>query len=178
MYKTPAAYNAFVWYKKTLGTELEVHLGGAEGGMIVGSADGDGGAPCYSRTRGNAGRAWDQDFLFIFSRSWFQNLGFTNEARWEILEVGVSNFFLYGILCGAVVPYSMLDGVSPSAQRWPMGFAGSVRLGWKEARCMACGSVITPDAFSSSLRRRHAAFGFRFLSVGFSSEWCGYDLLF
>lgn len=54
-------------------------------------------------------------------------------------------------------------------QRWPMGFAGSVRLGWK-ARCMDCGSVMTVEAFSSSLLRRHAAFGFRFLSVGFDKQ--------
>lgn len=45
-----------------------------------------------------------------------------------------------------------------------MGFPGSVRLAWK-ARCMDCGSVMTAEAFSSSLLRRHAAFGFRFLSV-------------
>lgn len=55
------------------------------------------------------------------------------------------------------------------AQMWPMGFAGSVRLGWK-ARCMDCGSVMTADAFSSSLLRRHAAFGFRFLSAGFDKQ--------
>lgn len=44
-----------------------------------------------------------------------------------------------------------------------MGFDGSVRLGWK-ARCTGCGSDMMLDAFSSSLLRRHAAFGFRFLS--------------
>lgn len=50
-----------------------------------------------------------------------------------------------------------------------MGFAGSVRLGWK-ARCMDCASVMTADAFSSSLLRRHAAFGFRFLSAGVKQQ--------
>lgn len=48
-----------------------------------------------------------------------------------------------------------------------MGFA--VPLGLK-ARCMDCGSLMTADAFSSSLLRRHAAFGFRFLSVGFKEQ--------
>lgn len=56
------------------------------------------------------------------------------------------------------------------AQRWPIGFDGSVRLGWK-ARCMDCGSDMTPDAFSSSLLRRHAAFGFRFLSVAWNKDF-------
>lgn len=65
---------------------------------------------------------------------------------------------------------SVLDaGSDLSAQRWPMGLVGSVRLGWN-ARCMDCGSVITADAFSSSLLRRHAAFGFRFLSGGFDKQ--------
>lgn len=62
----------------------------------------------------------------------------------------------------------MLDLMhSSDDQRWPMGFA--VPLGLK-ARCMDCGSLMTADAFSSSLLRRHAAFGFRFLSVGFKEQ--------
>ncbi|TNN87084.1 hypothetical protein EYF80_002839 [Liparis tanakae] len=57
----------------------------------------------------------------------------------------------------------------PGLQRWPMGFAAAVPLGLK-ARCMDCGSFMAADAFSSSLFRRHAAFGFRFLSEGFNGQ--------
>lgn len=80
MYKTSAVYNAFVCYKLSVGTKLEVRLGSKE--MIVQ----------------------------------------TERASWLLFDQHVMLYLIQ---------------LLSDAQRWPMGFDGSVRLGWK-ARCMDC----------------------------------------
>lgn len=150
MYKTSAVYNAFVCHKKTLGTKLEVCLGGEE--VIV---------PLH---RSSAARwTWSGKHLDAPGFSFHRKERRSSVRKYQEIQTVFPQSGLDLQDC-----FQRLTGVMMSGsrdQRWPMGIAGSVRLGWN-ARCMDWGSVMAADAFSSSLLRRHAALGFRFLSVG------------
>lgn len=148
---------------------MDVRLGGAEGGMIVGFVNREVELPAAPKPKETLDVLQIRTLFFFFfflNLQWFliEDLGCTDLTRSDILKVGGTFFRME--FCVVLWLHTRCLLLWPhSAQRWPMGFAGSVRLGWKEARCMDWGSVITADAFSSSLRRRHAALGFRFLSV-------------